>query len=86
VGDIHRRESGKLKRFWWSRDARGKVVGFESEDIGPGDFGIRKFGINANGSFIFWPQGREGDDGRIYGMEEAGKERSYEANEDVPCY
>ena len=51
------------------------------EPVGPESFNFSTFGINSHGTFIFWPQGKDGDDGRIY-----NEDGSCEQNEDVPVY
>lgn len=51
------------------------------QPIGPESFNFSNFGINSAGSLIFWPQGKDGDDGRVY-----NEDGSYEENEDRPVY
>ena len=51
------------------------------EPVGPTGFNFSNFGINSAGTYIFWPQGKDGDDGRVY-----DQDGNYEPNEDVPVY
>lgn len=83
-GDARRRETGELRKAWWATDDEGNVTGIESERIGPEEFGIRKFGINGNGGFIFWPQGKEGDETGVYDGNPMDPE--FVSDEDEPCY
>jgi hypothetical protein len=83
-GDERRRETGELRKAWWTTDDDGNVTGIDSERIGPDEFGIRKFGINGNGGFIFWPQGKEGDETGVYGGDPM--EPEFVSDEDEPCY
>ena len=61
-----------LQKAWWEEEVDNPadptsttpVLAFEP--IGPDGFNIDTFGINASGSFIFWSQAREGNEGRIY--------------------
>ena len=66
------RSKWMLQKAWWEEeqdtpgdtDSGTPVLHFEP--IGPDSFNIDTFGINSNGSFIYWAQGREGDGGLIY--------------------
>ena len=61
-----------LQKCWWEEeldnpnDPNSGTPMLHFEPIGPENFNIDTFGINRSGSFIFWPSGREGNDGRIY--------------------
>ena len=61
-----------LQKAWWeeeldnpANDKSGTPI-LHFSQIGPENFNIDTFGINSSGTFIFWPQGREGNEGRIY--------------------
>ena len=66
------RSKWMLQKAWWEEEidnpadptSTTPVLAFEP--IGPNGFNIDTFGINASGSFIFWSQAREGNDGRVY--------------------
>ena len=61
-----------LQKAWWEEeldnpaDPTSGTPILHFSQIGPENFNIDTFGINSSGTFIFWPQGREGNDGRIY--------------------
>lgn len=61
-----------LQKAWWeegTNDPSNPGSGAPTlhfEPIGPSNFSIDAFGINSSGTFIYWPQGREGDDGLVY--------------------
>lgn len=66
---------------WNTQTALPNLAELVFEPIGPSGFNFSNFGINSNGTFIFWPQGKEGDDGRVF-----AEDGSFEQNEDVPVY
>ena len=61
-----------LQKAWWveeidnPEDPTSTTPVLAFEPIGPEGFSIDTFGINGNGTFIFWSQSREGNDCRIY--------------------
>lgn len=54
-----------LQKAWWVDEEDGTPV-LAFEPIGPKNFNFSTFGLNTSGTFIFWPQSREGDDGVVY--------------------
>ena len=69
------------KAAWNTETAVPNMATLSFEPVGPESFNFSTFGINSHGTFIFWPQGKGGDDGRIY-----NEDGSFEQNEDVPVY
>lgn len=69
------------KATWNTETAVPGMAMLSFEPVGPESFNFSTFGINSNGTFIFWPQGKDGDDGRIY-----NEDGSFEQNEDTPVY
>ena len=66
------RSKWMLQKAWWEEeldnpaDPESGTPILHFEPIGPDNFNIDTFGINSSGTFIYWPQGREGNEGRIY--------------------
>ncbi|MDO4538419.1 MAG: hypothetical protein Q4B54_09685, partial [Coriobacteriales bacterium] len=73
--DEWEREHWHLQKAWWDNGS------LQFAPIGPARFNFSTFALNSSGTFIFWPQGRSGDDGRVY--DEDGNEI---CNEDKPLY
>lgn len=69
------------KATWNTETAVPGMAMLSFEPVGPESFNFSNFGINSHGTFIFWPQGKDGDDGRIY-----NEDGSFEQNEDTPVY
>ncbi len=69
-----------LHKGWWAEE-NGEFV-LECEQIGPESFNFTHFGINGPGTFIFWSQGRDDDESRVY--DAAGED--YEENDRTPLY
>ena len=69
------------KATWNTETAVPGMATLSFEPVGPESFNFSNFGINSHGTFIFWPQGKDGDDGRIY-----NEDGSFEQNEDTPVY
>ena len=69
------------KATWNTETAVPGMATLSFEPVGPESFNFSTFGINSRGTFIFWPQGRDGDDGRVY-----NEDGSFEQNEDQAVY
>ena len=69
------------KAHWNTNTAAPNIATLSFEPIGPDHFNFSNFGINSSGTFLFWPQGRSGDDGRVF-----AEDGTAELDKDVPSY
>lgn len=54
-----------LQKAWWNPTGAGNYT-LHTEPIGPDNFNFSRFALNSAGSFIFWPEGKDGSDEHLY--------------------
>lgn len=79
------RSRWRLHTARWTDGADGNPT-LSFTPIGPDHFNFSTFALNSRGNFIFWKQGRTGDDSRVYHDESADGGTTETPGEDKPLY